>query len=53
MCQEEPPVRIGFKGNLVDEPDRAEVVARMRQALLDWLITADEPDQIAPRWSDV
>ena len=25
----------------------------MKGALLDWMITADEPDQIAPRWSDV
>jgi len=41
------------KHNLADEPRHAHVVARMRQALLDWLITADEPDQIAPRWSDV
>lgn len=28
----------------------AAVAAAMKQRLLDWLITADEADQIAPRW---
>ena len=27
-----------------------DVVSDLRQALLDWMITADENDQIAPRW---
>ena len=39
--------------NLAAEPAQADRVARMKGALLDWMITADEPDQIAPRWSDV
>lgn len=36
--------------NLADDPARRDVVVDMRQRLLNWLITADEVDQIAPRW---
>lgn len=36
--------------NLATDPAHQEVVREMRDALLDWLITADESDQIAPRW---
>ena len=41
------------KHNLADKPAQTDRIARMKGALLDWMITADEPDQIAPRWSDV
>jgi choline-sulfatase len=36
--------------NLAGDPAHREVVERMRCALLDWLITCDEREQIAPRW---
>ena len=36
--------------NLAAEPAQKPVVEEMKQRLLDWLITADEADQIAPRW---
>jgi arylsulfatase len=36
--------------NLATDPAHREVVQEMKDALLSWLITADEPDQIAPRW---
>lgn len=36
--------------NLAADPAHREVVREMKDALLDWLITADEADQIAPRW---
>ena len=36
--------------NLAAEPGQAAVVADLKQRLLNWLITADETDQIAPRW---
>ena len=35
--------------NLADLPEQQERVHAMRTRLLDWLITADENDQIAPR----
>jgi hypothetical protein len=28
----------------------AETVARLQSRLLEWLMNADEVDQIAPRW---
>ena len=51
----------GYEGELYDlrnDPgetrnvrrDRPEVVREMKDRTLDWMITADEPDQIAPRW---
>jgi arylsulfatase len=36
--------------NLADDPACAETVRELRGAILDWLITCDEPEQIAPRW---
>lgn len=36
--------------NLAGEPDWAEVEVDMKDRLLHWLTTADETDQIAPRW---
>ena len=39
--------------NLAAQPEHRQRVQDMRQALLDWLITADETDQIAPRWCPV
>jgi len=36
--------------NLAAEPEHKPVVEDMRQRLVNWLITADESDQIAPRW---
>lgn len=39
--------------NRADDPACRDRVQAMRAALLDWLITADERDQIAPRWCDV
>ena len=39
--------------NLADDPQYASVVLEMRTALLEWMITADESDQIAPCWGDV
>lgn len=36
--------------NLYDHPEQREVVQEMRQAILDWMITADENDQIAEHW---
>ena len=39
--------------NLAGDPHYASVVDRMKSALLDWMITADETEQIAPRWCDV
>lgn len=32
------------------EPAHESVADDLRQRLLNWLITADEVDQIAPRW---
>ena len=36
--------------NLADDPAQREVVFEMKDRLLHWLTTADETDQIAPRW---
>lgn len=36
--------------NLADDPAHREVVFGMKDRLLHWLTTADETDQIAPRW---
>jgi len=36
--------------NLADDVAHREVVFEMKDRLLHWLITADETDQIAPRW---
>jgi arylsulfatase len=36
--------------NLASDPKHREQVYEMKDRLLHWLTTADEPDQIAPRW---
>jgi arylsulfatase len=36
--------------NLAGRPQQREVEAAMKDRLLKWLTTADEADQIAPRW---
>lgn len=36
--------------NLAADPARKLIVDDLRQRLLNWLITADEVDQIAPKW---
>lgn len=36
--------------NLAADPRHAPVIGELRTAILDWMITADENDQIAPRW---
>ncbi len=36
--------------NRYTDPGCRSVVTEMKGALVDWLITADETDQIAPRW---
>jgi 5'(3')-deoxyribonucleotidase len=36
--------------NLYADPAHRNIVQELRGRLLDWLITADENDQIAPRW---
>ncbi len=36
--------------NLASDPAHKSVVDEMKQRLLNWLVTADEADQIAPRW---
>jgi arylsulfatase A-like enzyme len=40
----------GEKRNLAKEDAARAVVAEMKDRLVDWLITADETDQIAPQW---
>ena len=40
----------GETRNLAAHPEYTGTVAEMKHLLLDWLITADEKDQIAPRW---
>lgn len=40
----------GETRNLWTDPSCAEVVRTLKSAILDWLITADQNDQIAPRW---
>ena len=37
--------------NLASDPAYGEVVATLKGQLLDWLITATETEQIAPRWA--
>jgi len=39
--------------NLADDPAHQPVVNDMRRRLLDYMITCDEPEQIAPRWCGV
>jgi arylsulfatase len=36
--------------NLAGRPEHRSVEQEMKDRLLHWLTTADEPDQIAPRW---
>jgi arylsulfatase len=40
----------GETRNLYADPAHAGVVADLRRQMLDWMITADETEQIAPRW---
>jgi arylsulfatase A-like enzyme len=40
----------GETRNLWADPSRAEVVRALKSAILDWLIIADQNDQIAPHW---
>ena len=40
----------GETRNLWAEPEQAEVVQSLKKVMLDWLITADQNDQIAERW---
>ena len=40
----------GEESNLFADPDRRPVVREMKDRLLDWMMTADETDQIEPRW---
>ena len=40
----------GETKNLADSPEHREIVLDMKERLLHWLVTADETDQIAPRW---
>ena len=40
----------GETRNLAADPEHADTIAKLKQTLLDWLITSDEKDQIAPRW---
>ena len=36
--------------NLAADPAQRNVISELRQAILDWMITADENDQIAEKW---
>jgi arylsulfatase A-like enzyme len=36
--------------NLAGHPEHADVEREMRDRLLHWMVTADAPDQIAPKW---
>ena len=36
--------------NLYDDPARQGIVRELKGALLDWMISADENDQIARKW---
>jgi arylsulfatase A-like enzyme len=40
----------GEWNNLYDDPEHAAIVQELKGVLLDWLISADENDQIAPKW---
>lgn len=36
--------------NLAGHPEHADVEREMKDRLLHWMVTADAPDQIAPKW---
>ena len=38
------------RSNLAEDPKHRDQVYEMKDRLLHWLTTADEADQIAPRW---
>jgi arylsulfatase len=38
------------ENNLAGDPRQAPILSELRSAMLDWMITADENDQISPRW---
>jgi len=40
----------GETRNLYADPAHASVVGDLQRQILDWMITADETEQIAPRW---
>jgi hypothetical protein len=40
----------GEMTNLYTDPARQPVVREMKERILEWMITADENDQIAPKW---
>ena len=40
----------GEQNNLYSDPAHASVARELQQRILDWMITADETEQIAPRW---
>jgi hypothetical protein len=40
----------GETRNLYAQNSRSEIAHEMKPQLLDWLITADETDQIASKW---
>ena len=42
----------GEERNLYEAPEHAAVVATLKGRLLDWMITADETEQIAPEWRE-
>jgi arylsulfatase len=42
----------GETRNLYSAPEHAAVVASLKGRLLDWMITADETEQIAPEWRE-
>ena len=40
----------GEMTNLYTDPARQPIVREMKERILEWMITADENDQIAPKW---
>ena len=36
--------------NLAGDPAHRSTVSELRQAILDWMITSDQNDQIAEKW---
>ena len=36
--------------NVIASPEHQKQVQELKGAILDWMITADEASQIAPRW---
>jgi hypothetical protein len=40
----------GETRNLYSDPDVSNTIRDLQGALLDWMIVADETDQIAPKW---